>query len=158
MNNHPAPTRDGKTESIAQQGDELSLCSPGPYQFWKLAVCIALGAILIAVEHKGGSAVIAASGYLAIGLLLGDPRKRGSSRQELGFSTAVVFGAMIFWGSMFCALLCVHLFVTLKIFSGATSGGHRLDDTPRSDLHTGSAGLVSTHADLRSNFLNETKS
>lgn len=82
-------------------------------------VVAAVPAVLFAlVQLGGGSALLAAAGYLAIGMILGnivEPRIMG---RRLGMSTLVVFLSLIVWGNLLGligALLCVPLTLTLKL-------------------------------------------
>lgn len=83
------------------------------------SIVAAVPAVLLAlVQLGGGSAVLTAAGYLAIGTILGnvvEPRIMG---RKFGMSTLVVFLSLIFWGNLLGlvgALLCVPLTMTLKL-------------------------------------------
>ena len=83
------------------------------------SVIAAVPAVLLAlVQLGGGSAALAAGGYLVIGTIVGSvlaPRIMG---RRLGLSTLVVFLSLIFWGNLLGvvgALLCVPLTMTLKL-------------------------------------------
>jgi predicted PurR-regulated permease PerM len=83
------------------------------------SVVAAVPAVLLAlIQLGGGSAVLAAAGYLVIGTTLGnivEPRIMG---RRLGLSTLVVFVSLICWGNLLGvigALLCVPLTMTLKL-------------------------------------------
>jgi predicted PurR-regulated permease PerM len=83
------------------------------------SIIAAVPAVLLAlVQLGGGSAALAAGGYLVIGTVVGNviaPRVMG---HRLGLSTLVVFLSLIFWGNLLGvvgALLCVPLTMTLKL-------------------------------------------
>jgi AI-2 transport protein TqsA len=83
------------------------------------SIVSAVPAVLLAlIQLGGGSAALAAAGYLAIGTVLGnivEPRIMG---HKLGLSTLVVFVSLIFWGSLLGvigALLCVPLTMSVKL-------------------------------------------
>jgi predicted PurR-regulated permease PerM len=82
------------------------------------SVIAALPAVLLAMtQHGGGTALLTALGYFAVGTLLGnilEPRIMG---QKLGMSTLVVFLSMILWGTMLGpvgVVLCIPLTMTVK--------------------------------------------
>jgi len=83
------------------------------------SIVAAVPVILLAlIQLGGGSAVLVAAGYLAIGSILGnflEPRVMGL---QFRMSTLVVFLSLIFWGSLLGlvgALLCVPLTMALKL-------------------------------------------
>ena len=77
------------------------------------SIVAAVPAVLLAlVQLGGGSAVLTAAGYLAIGTILGnvvEPRIMG---RKFGMSTLVVWGNLL---GLVGALLCVPLTMTLKL-------------------------------------------
>jgi predicted PurR-regulated permease PerM len=82
------------------------------------SVIAAVPAVLLALtQHGGGTALLAALGYFAVGTILGnilEPRIMG---RKLGMSTLVVFLSMIFWGTMLGpvgVVLCIPLTMTVK--------------------------------------------
>jgi len=82
------------------------------------SVIAAIPAVLLAlVQLGGGTALLAAIGYFAVGTILGniiEPRIMG---RRLGLSTLVVFISLIFWGSLlgpFGVVLCIPLTLTVK--------------------------------------------
>jgi AI-2 transport protein TqsA len=82
------------------------------------SVIAAVPAVLLALtQHGGGTAILAALGYFAVGTILGnilEPKIMGS---KLGMSTLVVFLSMIFWGTMLGpvgVVLCIPLTMTVK--------------------------------------------
>jgi len=83
------------------------------------SIVAAIPAVLLAlIELGGGSAILAAAGYLVIGLIVGnviEPRIMG---RRFDMSTLVVFLSLIFWGNLLGligAILCVPLTMTLKL-------------------------------------------
>ena len=83
------------------------------------SVVAAIPAVLLALlQLGGGSAVLTAGGYLAIGMVLGNIIEPKVMGRRLGLSTLVVFLSLIVWGSLLGvvgALLCVPLTMTLKL-------------------------------------------
>jgi predicted PurR-regulated permease PerM len=82
------------------------------------AIVAAIPAVALALVQLGiGHAALAAAGYLAVSLLLGnvvEPRLMG---WRLGLSTLVVFLSLIFWGSLLGLIgvvLCIPFTMTLK--------------------------------------------
>lgn len=83
------------------------------------SVIAAVPAVLLAMtQHGGGTALLTALGYFAVGTILGnilEPRIMG---RKLGMSTLVVFLSMIFWGTMLGpvgVVLCIPLTMTIKV-------------------------------------------
>ena len=81
-------------------------------------IIAAVPAILLALIQLGaGTAVLAAAGYLAVDLILGNVIETRLMGWRLGLSTLVVFLSLVFWGSMLGSIgmvLCVPLTMTLK--------------------------------------------
>jgi predicted PurR-regulated permease PerM len=82
------------------------------------SIVAAIPAVLLALVQLGpGPAVLAASGYLVVGFIIGnviEPRLMG---RKLGLSTLVVFLSLIFWGSLLGTIgviLCIPFTMTLK--------------------------------------------
>ncbi len=83
------------------------------------SIVAAVPAVLLAlIQLGGGSAILVAAGYLAIGMIVGnivEPRIMG---HRLGMSTLVIFLSLVFWGNLLGligALLCVPLTMTVKL-------------------------------------------
>jgi len=88
------------------------------------SILAAVPAVLLALLQLGaGSALMAASGYLAVNIAVGtviEPRVMG---RGLGLSTLVVFLSLVFWGWVLGPvgmLLSVPLTMTLKIGLGSS--------------------------------------
>jgi len=83
------------------------------------SIVAAVPAVLLAlIQLGGGSAILVAAGYVAIGMIVGnivEPRIMG---HRLGMSTLVIFVSLVFWGNLLGligALLCVPLTMTVKL-------------------------------------------
>ena len=81
-------------------------------------IIAAVPAILLTLIQLGaGTAALAAAGYLAVDLVLGNVIETRLMGWRLGLSTLVVFLSLVFWGSMLGSIgmiLCVPLTMTLK--------------------------------------------
>lgn len=82
------------------------------------SILAAIPAVLLALIQLGmGSAVMAAAGYIAVNLILGNMIEPKLMGRRLGLSTLVVFFSLIFWGSLLGPVgmaLCIPLTMSLK--------------------------------------------
>jgi AI-2 transport protein TqsA len=83
------------------------------------SVFAAIPPVLLAlIQLGGGTALLTAGGYLAIGMILGNIVEPKIMGRRLGLSTLVVFVSLVVWGSLLGvvgALLCVPLTMTVKL-------------------------------------------
>ena len=83
------------------------------------SIVAAVPAILLAlIQLGGGSAILVAAGYLAIGMIVGNIIEPKIMGHRLGMSTLVIFVSLVFWGNLLGlvgALLCVPLKMTVKL-------------------------------------------
>jgi predicted PurR-regulated permease PerM len=81
-------------------------------------IIAAVPALLLTLIQLGaGSAALAAAGYLAVDLVLGNLYENSLMGQRLRLSTLVVFMSLIFWGSLLGVVgmvLCIPLTMTLR--------------------------------------------
>jgi predicted PurR-regulated permease PerM len=86
----------------------------------------AIPAVMLALVQLGiGPAAFAATGYLAVGFILGNLVEPWLMGQRLGLSTLVVFLSLIFWGSLLGLIgvvLCIPLTMTLKFVCEINKG------------------------------------
>ncbi len=106
------------------------------------SIVAAIPAVLLAlIQYGGGTAILTATGYLVIGIILGNLVEPKIMGRKLGMSTLIVFVSLIFWGSLLGpvgALLCVPLTIFLRLLCEMSDdtrwlavllGSDRLPDT-----------------------------
>ncbi|MEO8166677.1 MAG: AI-2E family transporter [bacterium] len=83
------------------------------------SIVAAVPAVILAlIQFGGGPALLTATGYIVIGMILGNVIEPKIMGQRLGLSVLVVFVSLIVWGSMLGvvgALLCIPLTMTVKL-------------------------------------------